>query len=155
MKRILLTGMSGTGKSTAIAELAARGYKAFDMDEAGRSVFGEDGDWIWNEDAAAKLLADEDGAVTFICGAASNQARFYPQFDEIILLSAPTEVMLERLASRTNNPFGKRPGELEKILADTAEYEPRLRRRATHEIVTTAPVADVVAEILRIAGVSA
>jgi adenylate kinase len=32
MKRILLTGMSGTGKSSVISELAARGYKAIDAD---------------------------------------------------------------------------------------------------------------------------
>ncbi|WP_220198842.1 hypothetical protein [Ktedonospora formicarum] len=32
MKRILLTGMSGTGKSAIICELAARGYKAVDVD---------------------------------------------------------------------------------------------------------------------------
>ena len=32
MKRVLLTGMSGTGKSTLIGELAARGFKAVDVD---------------------------------------------------------------------------------------------------------------------------
>ncbi len=32
MKRVLLTGMSGTGKSTLIRELSARGYKAVDAD---------------------------------------------------------------------------------------------------------------------------
>jgi predicted ATPase len=32
VKRVLLTGMSGTGKSTLIGELAARGYKAVDLD---------------------------------------------------------------------------------------------------------------------------
>jgi adenylate kinase family enzyme len=32
MKRVLLTGMSGTGKSMLISELAARGYKAVDLD---------------------------------------------------------------------------------------------------------------------------
>jgi dephospho-CoA kinase len=32
MKRILLTGMSGTGKSTVTGALAARGYKAVDLD---------------------------------------------------------------------------------------------------------------------------
>jgi hypothetical protein len=32
MKRILITGMSGTGKSSAIQELAARGYQAHDLD---------------------------------------------------------------------------------------------------------------------------
>ena len=33
MKRVLLTGMSGTGKSAVIRELAARGYKAIDGDD--------------------------------------------------------------------------------------------------------------------------
>jgi hypothetical protein len=37
MKRVLLTGMSGTGKSTVINELAARGYKAVDTDDHGLS----------------------------------------------------------------------------------------------------------------------
>lgn len=32
MKRLLVTGMSGSGKSTIIDELAARGYKAVDAD---------------------------------------------------------------------------------------------------------------------------
>ncbi len=37
MKCVLLTGMSGTGKSTVIEELAARGYKAVDADADGWS----------------------------------------------------------------------------------------------------------------------
>jgi predicted ATPase len=37
VKRVLLTGMSGTGKSTVVRELAARGYKAVDADEGGLS----------------------------------------------------------------------------------------------------------------------
>jgi len=32
MKRILITGMSGTGKSTVIEQLATLGYKAVDLD---------------------------------------------------------------------------------------------------------------------------
>src|SRR2546427_11613622 len=35
VKRVLLTGMSATGKSTGISELAARGYKAVDTDYHG------------------------------------------------------------------------------------------------------------------------
>jgi dephospho-CoA kinase len=37
VKRVLLTGMSGTGKATVIEELPARGYKAFDTDYGGYS----------------------------------------------------------------------------------------------------------------------
>jgi broad-specificity NMP kinase len=37
VKRVLITGMSGTGKSTVSAELAARGYKAVDTDYGGLS----------------------------------------------------------------------------------------------------------------------
>lgn len=35
MKRVLITGMSGTGKSTVTAALAALGYRAVDADEDG------------------------------------------------------------------------------------------------------------------------
>ena len=50
MKRILLTGMSGTGKSSVIAELRKRGYQAVDMDEPGWSEYAPDGEWFWRED---------------------------------------------------------------------------------------------------------
>ncbi|MCP1847255.1 serine kinase of HPr protein (carbohydrate metabolism regulator) [Bradyrhizobium sp. USDA 4541] len=32
MKLVLITGMSGTGKSSAIEELVARGHRAYDLD---------------------------------------------------------------------------------------------------------------------------
>jgi hypothetical protein len=44
VKRILLAGMSGTGKPTLIGELAARGYRAIDMDEPEWSTCTPDGD---------------------------------------------------------------------------------------------------------------
>jgi hypothetical protein len=45
----------------------------------------------------------------------------------IILLSAPPQILIERLASRTSNPYGKSPGELGRVLGDLAAVEPRLR----------------------------
>ena len=35
MTRILITGISGTGKSSALAELARLGYRTVDTDEPG------------------------------------------------------------------------------------------------------------------------
>ena len=91
MKRVLLTGMSGTGKSAVIGELAARGYNAVDADD-GYSVSGPDGDWVWREDRIQSLLSSDAGNVLFLSGCATNQGKFYPQFDHIILLSAPAAV---------------------------------------------------------------
>jgi dephospho-CoA kinase len=46
MSRVLLTGMSGTGKSSVIAELRSRGFTAIDMDEPGWSVRTAEGNHL-------------------------------------------------------------------------------------------------------------
>ena len=149
MKRVLLTGMSGVGKSSVVLELVARGYKAVDTDYG----FCEplpDGRQQWNEDAVQELLSTEDVDVLFVAGSEENQVQFHPQFDHIILLTAPLEILLERLAARTNNPYGKSPEELRRFLVDVETVEPLLRRVADHEVVTTVPVPDVVSTVLRL-----
>ncbi len=151
MKRILITGMSGTGKSTVIGELRSRGYRAVDMDEPGWSEYAADGDWIWRENRVQDLLSSlKDDDVLFISGCASNQGKFYPQFDDIILFSAPTPVIVERLTSRSNNPYGKDPQELADTLGYIETVEPLLRKGADHEINTSAPLDEVVAAVLKI-----
>ena len=77
--------------------------------------------------------------------------QFLPRFDRVILLSAPADVILARLASRTGNSYGKAPGEAARVLDLIETVEPLLRRAATHEIRTSAPLHAVVAEVLRIA----
>lgn len=148
MKRVLITGMSGTGKSTLVAALAALGYGAVDTDY-GYCHTGPDGEWVWREDLIQARLSTDDTDVLFVAGAASNQGRFYPQFDRIILLSAPAEVIVERLASRTNNPFGKTAEERARVLSDLATIEPLLRRSAHQEIDTRQPLEAVVSAVLR------
>ena len=106
MKRVLLTGMSGTGKSSVIGELAALGYKAIDTDDGWCEPL-PDGRQRWREDAIAALLDAEDADVVFIAGCEENQTRFHSRFDLIILLSAPAQTMMDRLAARTGNPYGK------------------------------------------------
>jgi shikimate kinase len=151
VKRVLLTGMSGTGKSSVIQALVARGYQAIDADDGWCEPL-PDGRQRWREDAIGRLLDTQDAEVLFVAGCEENQVRFHPRFDLIILLSAPAEVLAGRLASRTNNPFGQEPGELERVLADLRAVEPRLRSAADHGIRTTMPLNDVVTEVLRLAG---
>jgi dephospho-CoA kinase len=143
--------MSGTGKSSVVRELAARGFKAVDTDD-GWSEPRPDGRQMWREDAIRALLATEDADVLFVAGCEENQAQFHAQFDHIILLSAPPGILAERLATRTSNSYGKAPGEFRRVLSDIETVEPLLRRVAGHEIRTTIGVGEVVNAVLRIVG---
>ena len=148
---MLLTGMSGTGKSSVIEALDALGYKAVDTDDGWCEPL-PDGRQQWREDAIAELLAAEDADILFVAGCEQNQVAFHSRFDVIILLSAPADVLAMRLASRTSNPYGKSPADLARVLADLEDIEPRLRKVADHEIRTAIPLADVVSAVLRLAG---
>ena len=50
MKRVLLTGMSGTGKSTVIEKLSELGYADVDQDHPDWSEYDVEGDLICRED---------------------------------------------------------------------------------------------------------
>jgi hypothetical protein len=123
-----------------LAELARRGYHTVDTDY---DDFHEtiDGERLWREDRIAALL--EDTGPLFVQGTTRNQVVFYPLFDHIVLLSAPAEVLVERLTTRTTNPYGKDPAEVAETLDYLATVEPLLRQAATPEVVTTVPVAQV------------
>jgi predicted ATPase len=67
VQRVLVTGMSGTGKSTVIAERAARGYKAIDTDDddwhAWVTVTGEpDRVWLESDVGVAQVGGTSAGA---------------------------------------------------------------------------------------------
>jgi len=114
---VLLTGVSGTGKSSVIRALGARGFRAVETDDVWCEPL-PDGRQRWREDAIGQLLDADDADALFVAGCEENQARFHPRFDLIILLSAPAGVLAQRLVSRTGNSFGKEPGELARILDD-------------------------------------
>jgi len=100
--------------------------------------------------ASETSLSTENADVLFVGGTASNQGRFYRDFDHVVLHSAPTRVIVERLASRTNNPYGKHPDELARVLGHIETVERLLRRVATLEVDTSAPLGAVVEIILRL-----
>jgi shikimate kinase len=148
MKRVLLTGMSGTGKSSVLEELRRRGLRAIDLDEPDWSEHDDDGNQQWCESRVQEALNSAGNDPLFLSGCAENQVKFYPQLTDIILLSAPAEVLAERLRTRTNNPYGKQPEELKEVLYYLETVEPLIRRSATCEIKTTIPLNQVVEEVL-------
>ncbi len=155
MAKVLITGMSGTGKSSALHALAERGHDVVNTDDDRWSHWitlpNGDRDWIWREDAINDLLVSHGHGNLFVAGCKSNQGKFYPLFDHVVLLSAPADVLLERIAVRTNNPYGKTTGERARILHDLVLVEPLLRAGATTEIDASQPLADVVRRLQELA----
>jgi dephospho-CoA kinase len=152
--------MSGTGKSSVLAELGRRGYRVVDTDDPGWREYRAHvdpadevrrGEWLWVEEKIAELLDSDDARPLFVQGCVRNQSKFYDRFDAVVLLSAPADVMLDRIARRTTNDYGKAPLERAMILDDLAKIEPLLRKSCTHELDATRPLADVVADLIAIA----
>jgi dephospho-CoA kinase len=151
---VLITGMSGTGKSAALAELERRGHAVVDTDYGGwieEDALPDGPEPLWIEDRMTALLDGHRGGALFVSGCVANQGRFYPRFDAVVLLSAPLDVILERVATRTSSDFGKTGAERVRITQDWASVEPLLRAGATVEIDTRRPLEDVVDDLESIA----
>ena len=158
MTAVLVTGMSGPGSrrrwpssragATAWStRTTATGRKKFRIPRRGSER-------LWREDRIRALLAEPADGALFISGTVANQGRFYPLFDAIVLLSVPEDVLLDRVASRSTNDFGKTDAERALILGDLHAVEPLLRAGATAEIDTRRPVYEVADLLESIAGVS-
>jgi len=129
--------MSGVGKSTLLEEMSRRGYPVVDTDHDGWTL----PDGTWDEPRMAALIAERSDVV--VSGTVENQGRFYNRFDQVVLLSAPLDVLLDRVLRRSNSPYGKtaeRQAEIERYLG---EVEPLLRHGATVELDGRRPVAEL------------
>jgi hypothetical protein len=144
--RVLLTGMSATGKSTLVQELRRRGFVAYDADEDGFSEPRGDGRWGWRRESVAELLTDHTEGLLFFAGCSEAQADL--PFDYRIVLTAPEAVLICRLRTRANNAYGRAGAELAQVLADRAEIEPLLRRSADLVVMSTAPPGQIADEVL-------
>ncbi len=152
--KTLITGLSGVGKSTTIGALRERGFTAYDADYGDLSL-QQDGDWIWNLDRFTELLDTAGDEPFFLSGAAPNMGQLRHRFDHVVLLAVSTEVMAERMIHRTTNVYGKDPADRATAVSYKETVEPLLRKGATLEIDTSAPVAAVVSAILAHAGIAA
>jgi dephospho-CoA kinase len=157
---VLLTGMPGVGKTTALRALSVRGHRVVDLDHGGYSRLRPDAGtpigWAqeWDLERVTALLEGHLGRASgtlFVAGTVVNQERLYDRFDAVVLLTAPADVLLARIAQRTDNPFGKDALGRATVLHHVATLEPRLRAAAGAVLDTRAPVAAVADALERIA----
>ena len=139
-----MTGMSGAGKSTLLEALASRGHLTVDTDHDGWTL----ADGRWDEPRMTALLAEQ--STVAVSGTVDNQGRFYDAFDEVVLLSAPLDVLLARVRTRAGNPYGRTLEHEAEIRQYVREVEPLLRRGATRELDGRRPVEELADEIERL-----
>jgi shikimate kinase len=129
--------MSGTGKSTLLHVLAGRGHLTVDTDYGGWTL----ADGRWDAIRMSELLDREPDVV--VAGTVDNQGDFYDRFDHVVLLSAPLDILIERVSSRTTNPYGQTADEQAEIAQYVQTVEPLLRRTATIELDSQASVNEL------------
>jgi AAA domain len=113
LARVLVTGISGTGKSAALAALGRRGHRVVDTDTDSWSRRATDGngspEWVRRQDRIEALLVGHARGHLFVAGCRSNQGEFHRQFDAVVLRSAPVAVMLARIEQRTEQVADRDP----------------------------------------------
>ncbi|QAY64710.1 hypothetical protein ET495_02700 [Xylanimonas allomyrinae] len=149
--------MSGAGKTEALRGLAARGHAIRDLDYDGYSVLRRAPDapvgWeqLWDLPKVEALIDAHTSGALFLAGTVRNQGVLRDRFDAVVLLTAPRDVLLARVAARSDNPYGKDAAGRAQIEHDIDAVEPLLRRGASHVVPTDRPVGEVVADVERIA----
>lgn len=103
---------------------------------------------MWDETSVRRLLDDAVADVLYFAGCEENMVDFLSDFDSIVLLTAPAEVLIERVKTRANNPFGQKSEDLERITFDIQHIEPRLKSIADVEIRTDEDLELVVTQLL-------
>jgi shikimate kinase len=137
MARVLVTGMSGAGKTTVLDELRRRGHVTVDTDYDG----WERPNGLWDEQRMTELLVGHSDVV--VSGTVENQGNFYGRFDHAVLLSAPLHVLVARVRRRTNNPYGRSSEQRAEIVQFKRTVEPLLRKGSTLELDGQRPVPEL------------
>jgi shikimate kinase len=95
-------------------------------------------------------VASGSGLLWQASGTVDNQGRFYDRFDQVVLLSAPLSVLLGRVASRSNNSYGKTAAQQAEIERYMEEVEPLLRNGATVELDGRRPTEELADSVERL-----
>lgn len=138
--------MSGTGKSTLLEVLAERGHLTVDTDYDGWTL----ADGRWDTTRMSGLLNREPDVV--VAGTVDNQGDFYDRFDHVVLLTAPLGILIERVSSRTTNPYGQTADEQAEIARYVQTVEPLLRRTATIELDGQASIDELASAVEQLTG---
>jgi hypothetical protein len=179
MPLVYVTGISGAGKSAVLQELRRRGHEAFGVDEDGYGRWvdrrtGEirtypveresldphewyaDHDWVLDVDKIARLKeqADRKESLMFLCGVAAGDGEVWRYFDVVCALVIDEATIRARIDLRDDSWYGKRPQELDQILAWNVGYADTYHGFGAVLVDATKPLPVVVDAVIAAAGTS-
>lgn len=142
-KSVLITAVSGTGKSTICKALHAMGYDAVDIESIdglyelvneknGEVIPGnleqirEGVDWNCSKARLEKLVASQSSELAFYCGGMSNTFEVWDVFDLVIMLTISDETTIKRLSARQSGEFGSTKVNRDWVLSWKHSFEKRL-----------------------------
>ena len=168
MSAVLITGMSGAGKSTIAQVLARRGLASLDADGdplLARSV-DSDGNvvedpsvpdfawlarhsWAWDPARLDVLIRTAAPATLYVCGGAANELELADRFTQMFLLEMDEPTMLARLdAPSRDNEWGRIGDTREHLRRRLPGHQDRLRAFGAIPIDARQPLDQVVDAIL-------
>jgi adenylate kinase family enzyme len=171
MSLIFIGGTAGTGKSTVCRALKARGYDAYDVDSDGLAgwqnlqtgymhpkssiksadrtpEFLQEHGWHVPINKVEELCHKSKGRLVFLVGDIRNEDELYDLFDGFLALYVDDDTLIHRLATRTDNDWGKQPHELKRSLERHHKIYDTYRVHGAVVIDATKPVEQVASDVI-------
>lgn len=174
MALFFICGTPGTGKSSVFNILKNRSFEAHDVDDylarwrhnqtgyihPKSSVkshqrtpeFLEEHSWVIPRKAVEDLALKAARKPIFLCGSLGNEQELHDLFDTVFALYVDDETLKHRLATRSDNDWGKQPHELQQTLKLHHQIYKQHKRRGNVIIDASKSLDEVVSAILIGAG---
>lgn len=168
-KSILITGISGTGKSAICDELIKRGYNAHSIEEI-NDLFAWHHketkkkiterfksnlentlkhDWLCDIEKLKELMAKNSKGTVFYCGTGGNINDLIPYFDKTFLLVANEDNLRYRLSNRTSNDFARTSDVQDWVFSWKKWWEDQMVKLGAEVIDTNRDLVSVVDDIIK------
>ena len=169
MQKILITGVSGAGKSTICKELEKLGYLSLGIEDI-KGMFNiyhkgthdffegynnlnphdiENADWLCDTKKLKKLVDSQKTEVGFYCGISSDVDELLPFFDKVVVLQPDAKILNARLKNRegTDN-IGNNQAGRDLILGWKDWWENKMKAKGATFVNANGTPEEVVREVL-------